>query len=306
MIDEIRAFVGVVEAGSLSRVAALRNSAVSSVSRKIDALERELGVKLLHRSSRMVMLTDAGEQFLPRARAILSELDDARHAINVANADPQGMLSITAPLSFGRRHVAPALIGFLKKYPAMQVDLHLSDDMLDLRVHRVDVAIRIGVLPDSELVATQLAPTRRIVCASPDYLARHGRPASPQALLSHNCLTVASHPVPVGWWCFPDVNGESALPVTGSLRSDDTETLVQAAAAGIGIVHLASWMVSDFIVSGQLVPMFDAPAWPMAKRPPAISAVRMPGRSHVAKAQLFTAHLREQFGDPPYWDRALD
>jgi DNA-binding transcriptional LysR family regulator len=306
MIDEIRTFVGVVDAGSLSKVAILRNSAVSSVSRKIDAIERELGVKLLHRTSRMVMLTDAGEQFLPRARAILSELDDAKHAISAASADPQGLLSITAPSSFGRRHVSPAVLSFLKKYPSIEIDLHISDDVLDLRAQRVDVAIRIGVLPDSDLVATQLAPVHRLACASPAYLARHGEPVSPQQLVEHNCLTLASLPVPAGWWCFPGVNGEAALPVSGSLRSDDTETMVQAAVAGIGIVHLGSWLVSDAVVAGQLVPLFNtALHGTEKKRAPAIYAVRMPGRSHVAKAQLFIAHLREQFGDPPYWDRAL-
>lgn len=305
MIDEIRAFVAVVDAGSLSKAAALRSSAVSSVSRKIDALERSMGAKLLHRTSRVVMPTDAGEQFLPRARAILAELDDAKHAISVANADPQGMLSITAPSSFGRQHVAPAVFSFLKKYPLIEIDLHLSDELLDLRTQRVDVAIRIGILPDSDLVATQLAPLHRIACASPAYLAEKGIPAAPQQLQDHNCITLATHPIPAGWWSFPDVNGGAPLPVRASLRSDDTETHLHAAVAGVGIAHLASWMVSDAIIAGQLVPLFGRPAEAAGKRAPGLYAVRMPGRSHAAKAQLFIAHLREHFGDIPYWDRVL-
>lgn len=305
MIDEIRAFVAVVDGGSLSKAAQLRNSAVSSVSRKLDAIERSLGAKLLHRTSRVVMLTDAGEQFLPRARAILAELDDAKHAISAANADPQGLLSITAPSSFGRRHVAPAVFSFLKKYPLIEIDLHLSDELLDLRIQRVDVAVRIGVLPDSDLVATRLAPLHRLACASPAYLAEHGAPASPAQLVDHNCVTLATHPLPAGWWCFPGVHGDVALPVKGSLRSDDTQTHVQAAVAGVGIAHLASWLVSDAILAGQLVALFGKPVEPAAQRAPAIYAVRMPGRSHAAKAQLFIAHLREQFGDIPYWDRLL-
>jgi DNA-binding transcriptional LysR family regulator len=305
MIDEIRAFVGVVDAGSLSKVAELRSSAVSSVSRKIDAIERELDVKLLHRTSRVVMLTDAGEQFLPRARAILAELDDAKHAISASNADPRGLLSITACSSFGRRHVSPAVVSFLKRYPLIEIDLHLDDQLLDLRTQRVDVAIRIGILPDSDLVATQLAPVHRLACASPAYLEQHGVPDTPQQLVDHNCITLASRPIPAGWWCFPGVNGDVALPVSGSLRSDDTETHVQAAVAGIGIAHLASWLISDAIVAGKLIPLFNRPVQRDEKRSPAIYAVRMPGRSHVAKAQLFIAHLREQFGDTPYWDRTL-
>jgi DNA-binding transcriptional LysR family regulator len=169
----------------------------------------------------------------------------------------------------------------------------------------VDVAIRIGALPDSDLVATRLAPFRRLACASPAYLTRHGWPVSPLELVHHNCLTVASLPVPSGWWCFAGINGNAALPVHGSLRTDDTETLLQAAVAGIGVVHLASWLVSDLIVAGQLVPLFPQSIASLSKQQPAIHAVRMPGRSHTTKAQLFIAHLRSEFGEPPYWDRAL-
>lgn len=306
MIEEISVFVAVVDAGSLSKVARARGMAVSSVSRKIDALEHQMGARLLHRGSRVLMPTDAGEQFIARARAILSEFDDARHEISAAGADPRGLLTIAAPASFGRRHVAPAVVGFLKLYPAIDVALHFSDELLDLRAQRVDVAIRIGVLPDSELVATRLAPIRRIACASPDYIARVGRPDTPAALLGHNCLTVATLPQPSGWWCFPDFNNGAALPVKGSLRSDDTETLVQAAVGGAGVVHLASWLLSDAIVAGQLVPLFPRAVSDRSGGRAAINAVRMPGRSHAAKARLFIAHLRAQFGEPCYWDRALD
>lgn len=305
MIDEIRTFLAVMDAGSLSKVANARGTAVSSVSRKIDALEKNLGVKLLHRSSRVLMLTDAGDKFLPRARAIVSELDDAQHELSSLNADPRGRLTITAPSSFGRRHVAPAVLSFLEHYPLIEIALHVGDQILDLRAQRVDVAIRIGALPDSDLVATRLAAHQRLACASPAYLARHGWPTSPQDLLRHNCLTVDTLPVPNGWWCFPGVNGDAALTVHGSLRSDDTEILLQAAVAGIGIGHLASWLVSDLIVAGQLVQLFPHQSASDSKHQPAIHAVRMPGRSHAAKAQLFIAHLRSVFGEPPYWERAL-
>lgn len=306
MIDAMKVFMAVAEAASLSQVARDRNMAVSSVSRKIDALEHELGVKLLHRSSRHVMLTDAGEQFMPRARAIVSELSDARQAIAALSADPHGLLTIAAPASFGRRHVGPAVASFLARYPLIEVVLHLSDQWLDLKTQRVDLAVRIGALPDSELVATRLAPIERIACASPAYLARHGRPASPQDLLRHNCLTVASMALPTGWWCFPNVNGGAALTVTGKLRTDDTETLLSAAVAGVGVVHLASWLVSEQIVANGLVPLFAREKNSHASDATSIHAVRMPGRSHAAKAQLFIAHLREAFGAPAYWDAALD
>lgn len=303
MLDAIQMLLAVVEAGNLSRAARLRGVAVSSVSRKIDALEQELGVALLHRSSRLVMLTDAGEQFLPRARTILAEMAEAKQAIGALNADPRGVLTVTAPSSFGRRHVAPAVLSFLKHYPMMEVVLQVTDQIIDLSAQRVDVAIRLGVLPDSELLATRLAPLCRIVCASPGYLARYGTPASPQELLLHNCLTVASAPAPAGWWSFAGVNGNAALAVHGSLRTDDTECLLQAALAGIGIAHLASWMVNEALDAGLLVPLLAGAAPATAGRQAGIHAVRMPGRSHAGKAQLFIAHLRSAFGEVPYWDQ---
>jgi DNA-binding transcriptional LysR family regulator len=305
MFDAMRTFLAVAEAGSFSAVARAHDVAVSSVSRKIDTLEAELAVKLFHRSSRLVMLTDAGEQFLPRARNIVAELDDAKGDLSALHTDPRGLLTVTAPSAFGRRHVSPAVASFLKLFPQTQIDLHVSDRLVDLSAQRVDVAIRIGALPDSDLVATRLAPLRRLACASPDYLARHGRPAGPADLLQHNCLTVASTPVPAGWWCFAGIHRGAPLPVRGSFRTDDTESLLLAAAAGVGIVHLASWLVSDMVSAGRLVPLFPELPLPLPTAQAAIHAVRLPGRSHAARAQLFVSHLRAEFGEPAYWDQVL-
>lgn len=305
MLDDLRTFLAVVEAASLTKVAKAHDIAVSSVSRKIDALEAGLGVKLLRRTSRVIMLTDAGEQFLPRARNIVAELDDAKDAISALRADPRGLLTVAAPSAFGRRYVAPAVTSFLAQYPLMEIDLHLSDHVVDLSAQRVDVAIRIGSLPDSDLVATRLAPLQRLACASPAYIERCGRPASPEDLLQHNCLTMIGKPAPADWWCFAGVNRNKPLPVRGTFRSDDTDALLQAAVSGAGIVHLASWMVSESVAAGKLLVLF-AGAQALAKKSPfAIHAVRMPGRSHAAKAQLFIAHLRNEFGEPAHWDQAL-
>jgi DNA-binding transcriptional LysR family regulator len=304
MLDDIRIFLAVAEAASFSKVAKSLDVAVSSVSRRIEALETSLGTPLFYRTSRVVMLTDAGEQFLPRAKNMLAELDDARQSISSLSEDPRGLLTVTAPSSFGRRHVAPAVISFLKLYPLMEIDLHLSDHIVDLSAQRVDVAIRLGALPDSDLVATRLASFERLVCASPAYLKKFGTPATPADLLQHNCLTLATSPAPVDWWRFAGVNRNAALPVRGTLRTDDTDSLLQAAVAGVGIVHLASWLVSDMIVAGKLVPLFGGAAPSAAHKSPfAIHAVRMPGRSHAAKAQLLIGHLKNEFGSPPYWDR---
>jgi DNA-binding transcriptional LysR family regulator len=300
MIEELRSFLAVASAGNFSLVARNQTVAVSSVTRKIDALEASLGAKLFHRSPRSVTLTDAGAQYLVSARKIITEFDEAKENLTELQADPRGLLTVTAPATFGRRHVMPAAVRFLRQYPEIQLDLHLSDEWVDLAAQRMDVAIRIGSLPDSDLVAVRLAPLRRLVCASPDYLARAGGPKSPEALLQHNCLTVATTAVPHGWWCFEGVRRGTALPVNGTLRTNDTEALVQAALEGVGIVHLASWLVGDLVSAGKLVSLFPHIPSPVG---PAIHAVRMPGRSHTAKAQLFISHLRHEFGEPAYWDR---
>jgi DNA-binding transcriptional LysR family regulator len=304
MFDALATFVAVASEGSFSKVARRDRVAVSSVTRRITLLESELGVKLLRRSSRQLMLTDAGEQFLPRARAILAELSEARERLSTLNAEPRGLLTVTAPSAFGRRFVAPAVIEFLSGYPLLQLELHISDEVVDLSARRVDVAIRMGSPPHGDLIATRLAPLRRLVCASPAYLERRGRPATPPDLLQHNCLTVSSGPPPPDWWCFAGVNRNAPLPVRGSLRTDDVDTLLQAAVAGVGIVHLASWLVGDLVAAGRLVSLFPNVRAP-EKGSLAIHAVRLPGRSHDAKAKLFVAHLRNAFGNPPYWERDL-
>lgn len=305
MLDAIRIFIAVAEGGSLSAIARSRDVAVSSISRNLDVLELQLGTKLLRRGSRPVLLTDAGDMFLPQARRLVADLDDAKRELSELDSNPRGLLTLTAPAAFSRRHVVPAIASFRQRYPLIHIDLHASDVLVDLSAERMDIAIRIGVLADSDLVATRLAPLHRLVCASPAYLERRGRPVSPADLIQHDCLTVTSSPVPAGWWCFPGVNRGSALPVHGPLRTNDTESLLQAAIAGLGIVHLASWLTSEAIASSQLLPLLASALPTSQKSGSAIYAVRLPGRSHTAKASLFVDHLKDCFGSPAYWDRAL-
>lgn len=306
MLENIQAFIDVAQTGTFSAAAKLHNLAVSSVSRQVDALEKSLGVGLFQRSSRRLLLTDAGKQFLPRAQAIASELADARAALLDAQTAPRGLLSVTAPSAFGRRHVVPVVASFLRDHPLIEVELHLSDQWVDLSTQRADVAIRMGALPDSDLLATRLTPLLRIACASPQYLKEFGRPAKPEDLLHHSCLSLASPRAHSGWWTFPGTNDNKALAVRGRLRTDDTESLLQAAVAGLGVVHLASWLVHDKLASGELEPLFPeviAIASGLAKKQSTgIYAVRLKGRSHAAKAQLFIAHIKQAFGNVPYWD----
>lgn len=306
LIDNLRTFIDVARRGTFSAVADVRNVAVSSIARQVDVLEAELAVRLFHRSSRRLLLTDAGEQFLPRSQAIVAEFDEARTALIDTQAELRGPLTVTVPSSFGRRHVVPAVATFLQRHPLIELELHLSDEGVDLSTTRTDLAVRIGVLGDSDLSATRLAPTWRLACASPEYLQRHGRPDRPEDLLQHSCLTVPSGArTPSGWWTFDGVNKGRALPVHGHFKSNDTEALLQAAVAGLGVAHLASWLVSELVAAGRLVCLFPPSLQAAAAQPSAIHAVRLKGRSHAGKAQVFIAHLRESFGAPAYWDSAV-
>jgi len=229
-------------------------------------------------------------------------LEEAKETLANRDGEPHGKLTVTAPGSFGRRHLAPAIRSFLEKYPHIEIDLFLGDAVIDLSVQRIDVAIRIGNLPSSDLVATTLAPLRRLACAAPSYLERFGRPTKPEDLLQHQCLTVTTTQLPTGWWCFPGVNRDQPLAVKGRFRSDDADALLEQAIAGHGIVHLASWMVGDPIANGELVLLFPERQSAQAFSG-TISAVRLPGRSHQHKAKLFIDHLKSEFGTPPCWDR---
>ena len=305
MIDALNDFLAVAAAGSFSQVAKTQGVAVSSVTRKIERLEADVGARLFNRGSRRVVLTDAGNQFLPRARNILAELAEAKESLAALNADPRGVMTVTAPATFGRLHVAPAVASFLERYPLMEVELHVSDQYVDLAERRVDVAIRIGALPDSDLLSTRLAPMQLVTCASPAYIARRGRPATPDDLPAHNCIDVATGVAPASTWCFEGWNNNEPYAVRGNLRVDDKDCMRDAALAGAGIVHIASWLVNDDLAAGRLVALFPAIRSPYPKgMERAVHAVRMRGRSHDAKARLFIDHLRGVFGDVPYWDRS--
>ena len=302
MLENLKYFLIVARTGSFSLAASELFVAVSSVTRKITSLETELKVKLFRRGPRGVMLTDAGEQFLTSAQNVIAELEQAKDTLSNGQIEPRGLLTIAAPSSFGRRHIAPAVTSFLKKFPEIEIDLYLSDQVIDLSVQRIDVAIRIGALPDSDLVATQLAPMIRMVCASPDYISEFGRPKKPEDLLKHNCLIEKTPSNIKTGWSFPELNSGRTLPLKGSFRSDDKEALLQGAIDGVGIVHLPSWLVWDKIQNGSLIPLFSKPSVNEGKSAAAIHAVRLPGRSHATKAQLFTTHLKQEFGEPAYWD----
>jgi DNA-binding transcriptional LysR family regulator len=244
-------FVDVVMAGSFSEAGRRRGLAASSVTRSISALEDELGVRLLNRTTRKLSLTEAGRLYHERSRRIIAEVEDARLSISQLEAAPRGTLRLNLPVVFGRMHVAPALPAFLARYPAVDIDMTVTDAFIDLVEDGVDLAVRIGELDDSSLIARRLAPNHRVICASPDYLARAGVPSSPQDLRQHNCLIYKRQPRRT-FWRLRNVAGTIEIEVEGTLRANNADALVAAAQGGLGLTIVPVWMVIDEIKSGTL------------------------------------------------------
>ena len=301
MFEEFQVFVAVATERSFSRAAAKLGTAVSSVTRRIEHLEATLSARLFHRTTRLVSLTEAGEALLPRALAVIASVEEAQEAVSAIQDEPRGWLRITAPSAFSRLHVVPAVRSFLERFPRIMIDLEATDRVSDLTAERLDLAIRIGTMPDSKMVASRLAGQMRIACASPSYLARRGMLDAPMALLQHDCLTTRSSPAPSGWWRFAGVNDDKALAVKGPFKSDDPGALVEAAVAGLGVVHLASWLIGRELAKGTLLPLF-AGTEHAVQEDGAIHAVRLSSRMQAAKANLFIEHLRRFIGDPPRWN----
>jgi DNA-binding transcriptional LysR family regulator len=303
----MRAFVRAVELGSFSRAAAEEGVKVSTISRYVTALETDLGAALLNRSTRRLHLTEVGTTFFDRAVAILAEVADARLAATALNATPQGLLRINVPGAFGRRHVVPHLADFLAAFPDIQVDATLTDETVDLIASGADVAVRIGALADSTLVAKRLAPQRRRLVAAPAYLAGRRPVAAPHDLTDHDCLQFALQPKQA--WYFMPHDGPTTEPlevaVRGRLRANDSEALLDAALAGLGIALLPTWLTGEATSTGRLVPLL--PDWEasIAAGPQrAIWGVYPPKKVVSPKVRAFLSFIEARFGKPPYWDRA--
>ncbi len=297
----IRMFVQVVRAESFSEAARRLGLTPSSVSRTIGSLEDALGVRLLNRTTRRLQLTEAGQVYFEHAVRIAGELDQARRAVVELQTVPRGLLRVTAPSAFGRVHVAPLLPEFLRRHPEVEIELLTSDQVVDLVEEGMDVAVRIGALPDSTLVARRLAPVVRVICASPQYLARHGAPASPEALREHQCLTFRFNTAGSLWrpgsnvWRLSDGDTVHEIQVTGRMRANNPDSLVQAALEGLGLVLMPRWLVSDELRAGALETVLEGYQVSPSAIESAIYAV-YPSSRHVSpKLRAFIDHLAEHF-----------
>jgi DNA-binding transcriptional LysR family regulator len=301
----MQAFVRSVDLGSFSKAAAEGGLKVSTVSRYVSALEADLGAALLNRSTRNLHLTEVGRLFYERAAQILAAVADARGAATSLNARPQGLLRINIPSAFGRRHVLAHMKDFLAAYPDIRLDATLTDATVDLIESGADVAVRIGALVNSALVAHKLAPHRRILVASPDYLARRSPPQTPDQLRDHQCLLFALQPTGSWYHRRADQPREALeVAVSGQLRANDSEALRDAAIAGLGIALLPTWLVGIDVRAQRLVSVLPDYEWLIAAGPErAIWAVYPPKKVVSPKVKAFVAFLVDRFGQPPYWDQ---
>ena len=296
--EDLRAFVAVVEAGSFTAAADRLRVAKSAVSRRMTALESRLGVQLLQRTTRRLNLTDTGRSFYERSARILADLEEAEAAIHQEHGELRGALRVALPLSFGMRHMCHPIAEFASMHPKVTFDLDLNDRRVDLVREGADLALRIGRLEDSSLIARRLFDSHFVVCASPEYLAQHGQPKTPEQLRDHKCLVYGNLTDPARWVA-RDVNDvEHAVDVNISLTATSGDLLSQLAANNMGIVIQPTFIAGDLIKSGELVPILTDYQWPAV---PAY-AVYPPTRHLSFRVRTFIDFLVATFAGTPYWD----
>ncbi len=291
MIDlgDLTVLLEAVRQGSISAAGRQLGLTPVAASRRLAALEAELGVRLLHRTTRSLSLTTEGEAFLPHAEAIIEHANDGRAAATADEANVSGILRITASIPFGRKVVTPMLASFLRTHPRLRVELRLGDTFVDIVAEGIDVALRIGELQKNDLVARRLSDSPRGLYAAPGYLARHGTPSTLAELRQHNCLTFPG----TTHWTFDSYGRSVRQPVRGRFAADSMEALHQASLEGLGIVQIAEWNVCDDVSAGRLVPvLLEGTTVP----DPGIWAVIPTRRFLPGKVRLFldafAAHLK--------------
>lgn len=294
-------FAKVVETRGFSNAALALGTSKSLVSKQISALEAALGVRLLNRTTRRMSLTEAGTAYYEHCARIAREIEAADQTVSQLQAEPRGVLRLTAPVIFSSLHLAPALHSFVQRYDQVEVELAAGDRVVDIIDEGFDVAIRITAHPPQNLVARKISELRWATCASPAYLARYGAPATPRDLLQHRCLVYDGIPaLRSGDWRYLVEGREVALRVSGKVRVNNSEVLLQMALDGAGIVLFPTYIVGPHLKSGSLVEILkDSVANPDM----ALFATYAPNRYMQPKVRAFIDHLLAHFGPQPYWDR---
>ncbi|MBW7472442.1 LysR family transcriptional regulator [Marinobacter sp. M216] len=293
-IDAMRAFVTVVNEGTFTRAADRMEMSPQLVSKYVSQLEQHLGVRLLNRTTRKIHLTEAGASYHQRAQQVLNDIDDMENQLGDLQTQARGLLRISAPVSFAIRHMAPMLTAFQKAHPAVDIDLQLNDRKVDIVEEGFDIALRIGHLKSSSLIAKRIAPVRLVMCASPDYLEQRGTPERPEELRDHRYLR----------YSYMDVDANEAvhreLRSAGSgMVSNNGDVLVEAAVAGAGIALQPTFIAGSAIREGKLQVILPE----CEPEPMALYAVYAHRQLLASKVRSFVDFMDGYFGEPPYWDR---
>jgi DNA-binding transcriptional LysR family regulator len=272
------------------------------VTKHIAALETRLGVKLFHRTTRRLSITEAGRNYLEASERILAEIDAANASVAADRVEPRGLLRLNAPVAFGTRQIAPLLAEFTERHPLVTIELGLNDRLVDLAEEGWDLAIRIGNLSSSSLIARRIAPCRVVVCAAPSYLEARGKPTTVSSLTAHNCLGYTlSQQTSVDRWVF-GARAEVSVQVSGNLRANNGDALRAAAIAGQGLIYQPTFIVADDLRAGTLVTLdLDQPTVELG----GIYAVFLPDRHPPAKVRAFIDFIAARFAPDPPWDRGL-
>jgi DNA-binding transcriptional LysR family regulator len=295
-LDGIASFVAIAEAGSISAAARRLNLSKSVISERLAELERGLGAALFHRSTRKLSLTEDGAVFMEKAVHIVREVEDATAEMAQRRGELTGPMRLSAPVTFGRMHLGPALFPVLAAHPGISLTLELDDRRVDASSDGFDAVIRHGTLEDSRLVAWQLALSQRLLVASPDYLSRHGQPGSLEALAGHKALYYLNRGV--ADWRFLELDEGTFVRPASALRVNNGDLMRDAALAGLGIALLPSFIVGHELKTGGLQVVDVGRQVP----PESIYVAHPEGRRASAKLRALVDGLRQAFGDPPYWD----
>lgn len=285
--EGVSEFVAVAEAGSFTAAAARLGMSTAQVSRQIGALEARLDVRLFYRTTRKVTITETGQVYYNHCRQVMDGLAEAERAVSDLHQTPRGRLNLTAPVTYGENRIAPLVNDFVARYPELEVTLTLTNQMLDLVAESYDLAIRLGRLEDSTMMARRLASRRHFTCASPGYLADHGRPDTLADLDRHNCLQGTA-----GCWRFQQDGKPRSIRVKGSLRCNSGRSLTDAALKGIGIIQLPDYYVRSHIEAGRLEPVLDRCRAP----DDGIWALYPQNRHLSPKVRLLLDHLGQGLG----------
>jgi len=290
-VSDLAFFSLLAKHGNLSAAARELGLTPAAVSKRLANLERRLGVRLLNRTTRRVGVTHEGEVYLAEGSRILADLEQLERTVASSRAEPKGLLRVNATLGFGRRHVAPAVAAFAQRYPEVEIQLTLTDRPVGLLDEGYDVGVRFGDIPDARLTARKLASNRRLLCASPGYLTRHGTPQAPRDLQRHRCIVIRENDVAYGTWHLRAGQRSETVKVRGQLSCNDGESALHWALRGHGIVMRSEWEIAPYLRSGRLrevLPDWDTPGAD-------IHALYPERRNLAAKIVAFVDFLSERF-----------